>query len=311
MNKRANRRAFFVCAAICLMYTSMLVKLPGKLGAERVLDVPATTSKQMGLSMAAETSELPEVQRASPAGGAKQDPPTSTQTQIVETAQRDTGHSVQIDQNELLLEPGLFIAPPIVIFAVRQGLIDREGLIFTRKDGYNKVSWKKPLEILKDKDEEGLKNISRTIGKKSILDFLKKEGITISKDLDVKEIMLGRGYKVERAKLTALYDNQVPEDYRALFPFRLRGMSICMGEEGFELRKAKDELPVQQTVEETEWVMPNLLDQPVKAALEKLTVRTAKIKIYGSGTVTDQLPKPFEKVQGDMGCTIYGRTYKP
>jgi hypothetical protein len=311
MNKRANRRAFFVCAAICLIYVSMLARLPERFGAGRVSEVPEATSEHMSLSVPAETPGHPEVQRVSSTGEAEQNPSTNVQAQIVETTQRDTDRPVQIEQNETLFEPTLFIALPIVIFAIRQGIIDREGLIFTRQDGYNKVSWKKPLEILKDKDEEGLKNISRTIGKKSVLDFLKKEGITITKDLDVERIMLGRGYKVERAKLIALYDSQVPEDYRTFFPFRLQGMSMFRGKEGFELRKIKDELPVQHPVKETEWVMPNLLDLPVKAALEKLTIHTAKIKIFGSGAVADQLPKPSEKVQGEMECTIYGRTYKP
>ena len=56
--------------------------------------------------------------------------------------------------------------------------------------------------------------------------------------------------------------------------------------------------------------MPNLANLPMKAALEKLASKTSRIKIYGSGVVTDQNPKALEKVKGETQCAIYGRSYK-
>jgi hypothetical protein len=56
--------------------------------------------------------------------------------------------------------------------------------------------------------------------------------------------------------------------------------------------------------------MPNLANLPMKTALEKLALKTSRVKIYGSGVVMDQNPKAFEKVKGEAPCAIYGRSYK-
>ncbi len=76
-----------------------------------------------------------------------------------------------------------------------EGRMDRErGFDFWEKGWYNNVAWKKPLEILKDHDEDGLRSIFSTIGQKRVLEFLKQEGVNPSGRLSAEDIILGRGY---------------------------------------------------------------------------------------------------------------------
>jgi hypothetical protein len=318
MNKRANRRAFFVCAAICVMYISIVTKLPERFGTARIAEHPGTTAQALSLAM---HEEVPDSSRqqppTTPVRPAETSPATAPPASVMEVPAKEPVREISVktgiskgSENGSLIEPGLLVSVPLVVFAIRERMVERDGLIFTRKDGHNSGIWKKPLEILRDKDEEGLKNISRTIGKKQILDFLKKEGITVGKELEEEDILLGRGYRVDRTRLIALYDSHVPQEYNGLFPFTARGTGVYRGKEGFELKKVRDEQPVQQVREDESWLMPNLMDQPIKAALEKVIVHSSKIRIYGNGTVAGQTPKPFERVRGEVECVIYGRTYK-
>jgi hypothetical protein len=308
MNKRANRRAFFVCAAICLMYLSIITNLPERFGAARIAGYPGTAPQTLSFAVQEDESDASRQQPRSPAQpAATADKQEKMHVREVPAKTAVTGGS----ENSALIEPGFLVSIPLVVFAIRERMVERDGLIFTKKDGYNNGTWKKPLEILKDKDAEGLKNIARAIGKKQILDFLKKEGITVSKELDEEDIILGKGFTMDKTRLLALYDSHVPEEYKGLFPFTMGGTGIYKGKEGFELKKGRDEQPVQQAKEEEGWLMPNLIELPLKTALSKVTVHSSKVRIYGSGTVTDQMPKPFERVQGEVACIIYGRTHKP
>ncbi len=54
-------------------------------------------------------------------------------------------------------------------------------------------------------------------------------------------------------------------------------------------------------------MMPNLASLPIRTAIDKLSVHTARIKVYGSGYVTDQSPRPFERLKGEQECIIQGR----
>ena len=205
------------------------------------------------------------------------------------------------------MEPSLFIAIPIVVYAIKEGLIEKEGLILIRKEGYNNPSWKKPLDILKDKDEEGLKSVSKAIGKKQIFGFLRKEGITHVQDEGMEDVILGKGYGVEKKKLLGLYDRYVTADYQKLFPFYKDGLGVMKGKNGFEFVRAKEAAKEQHDREGTEWMMPNLSNLTIRAAIEKLSAKTAKIRVHGSGNVTDQEPKPFQRISGETECVIYGR----
>jgi hypothetical protein len=204
-------------------------------------------------------------------------------------------------------EPSLFIAIPIICYALREGLIEKEGLIFGRKEGYNNSGWKKPLDILNDKDQEGLKSISKAIGKKQILSFLKKEGITHIEESTTEDIILGKGYVVEKKKLLDLYNKYVSADYQKIFPFFLDTVGIVKNGNSFEFVRPKAASRERHEHVEEEWLMPNLTNLTIRDAIEKLSGRTAKIKVYGSGTVTDQQPKPFQRASGEAECVIYGR----
>ncbi len=322
MKKQANRRAFFVCGAIFLLYASVVGRLPERLSIVRVADGPsnATAAASMAVTGATqETTSIPEPISAAPVQPLGQPPVAQPAESLPEHAAQRTPVSVPQSKSEPpkvvetggAPEPAIFISVPIVVHAIKTRLIDKDGLIFTKKEGYNIPSWKKPLEILRDKDEEGLKYISRNIGKRAILDFLKKEGITIKDGLTVEEIILGRGYTLEKTKLTSLFDSQVTEEYAGLFPYTFHGVGMFKGRDGFELKKARDETLAHHDKEEQEWLMPNLVDLPVKVALDKLVGRTAKVRIYGSGTVTEQVPKAFERLRGEQECVIYGRSYRP
>jgi hypothetical protein len=278
MNKRANRRAFFICTVICLMYFSLAIRLPEKLSAKRISEGQGTMPGSMNLSIPKST---PQPAHATP----------------------------NVAQDESFIEPSFFISIPIVCSAIKEGLIEKEGLIFIKKGDDNNISCKKPIDILKDRDEEGLKSISKIIGKKYSLDFLKKEGVTYKKESDMDDTLLGKGFALEKQKLLSLYNTYVPEDYDKLFPFVVNGIGIVRSKNSFEFINAKDNTKVYHGKEDTEWLMPNLLNLPMRSAIEKLTIHTSKVKIYGSGNVTEQYPRPFERIQGETECIIYGGTH--
>jgi hypothetical protein len=220
-----------------------------------------------------------------------------------------TGHSAS-PVAVSAIEPELFVAVPIVLSAIQDGLIEKEGLILIKKANNTKADFKKPFDILKDKDKEGLISIAEIIGKKQLLHLLKKEDIFIQDDLEPNDIVLGKGYTMERKTLLAFFDKYVTDEYKSLFPFAYNNIEITKNAKGIEMAASHEYEKIQNQIPDIEWVMPNLANLPMKAALEKIALRTSRIKIYGSGIVTDQNPKALEKVKGDTQCVLYGRSYK-
>jgi hypothetical protein len=278
MNKRANRKAFFILLCMGLMYLSMAFNVTEKFSMKRTLN-PHTTSTPAGFG-----APIPE--RAVVANHFR---PSATAPAI---------------------EPALFVAIPIVLSAIQDGLIEKEGLILIKKANNSGADFKKPFDILKDKDEEGLVSIAEIIGKKQLLHLLKKEDISVQDDLELGDIMLGKGYTVEKKTLLSLFDKYVTDEYKSLFPFVYNDREITRNVKGFEMAESHERGKIQNPTADVEWTMPNLANLPMKAALEKLALKTSRIKIYGSGVVTDQNPKALEKVKGEAQCAIYGRSYK-
>ena len=323
MNKKAKKRAFFICVAIFVMYVMVGLGFTEKLSMKRIAasEEIMPSSISMSIPKAAPRSEVEQPAPAAPVDAPEEArvaspspevpapkvvvdaPPPKSPAPKAAALEFPTGSL----RGEPTMEPSLFIAVPIVLYAIKEGLIEKEGLILTRKEGYNNSSWKKPLDILKDKDQEGLKSVSKTIGKKQIYGFLRKEGITHIQDDGTDDVILGKGYGVEKKKLLGLYDKYVSADHQKLFPFYVDGMGVVKGKSGFEFVRAAGASKDRQDREGAEWMMPNLSNLTIRDAIEKLSTRTAKIKVHGSGNVTDQEPKPFQRVSGETECTIYGR----
>jgi hypothetical protein len=299
MKKKANRRAFFVCVVICLLYASVAAKIPDKLSIKRISEVQNSESKKVSMASQVNTHKAIEEVEG-----------------IVSVNTHATAHQIsqKAEQRpipeENQIEASLFISVPLVCFALKDGLIEKDGLISASRDGNSNITWKKPLDILKDKDEEGLKNLSKAIGTKHMLNFLKKEAITLKEELSGEDIILGKGYFVEKKKLLAAYNNHVTEDHGRLFPFVVSGTGIVKHNGNYTFVHMKTESRSHYVKDEQEWLMPNLINLPSKLALEKLIAHTSKVKIMGSGNIAEQYPKPFERVRGEAECVIYGRTYK-
>lgn len=278
MNKRANRKAFFILLCIGLMYLSMAFNVKEKFSMKRTLNTHTT---------------------ATPAGFGG----TIPERMAV------TGHSTP-PATAPAIEPALFVAIPIVSSAIQDGLIEKEGIILIRKANNAKADFKKPFDILKDKDEEGLVTIAEIIGKKQLRRLLKKENISVRDDLELSDMILGKGYTIEKKTLITLFDKYVTDEYKSLFPFVCNTMEITKNAKGFEMAEARERSKIESQTADVEWIMPNLADLPMKAALEKLALKTSRVKIYGSGVVANQNPKALEKVKGEAQCVIYGRSYK-
>ncbi|MGD0229428.1 MAG: hypothetical protein ABSC19_03590 [Syntrophorhabdales bacterium] len=213
----------------------------------------------------------------------------------------------QADASQSGIEPSLLITIPVVCHAIREGWVEKESLIFGKKDAYNNVIWKKPIEILKDRDEDGIRNILNTIGQERVVEFMKKEGLSRSSRLSAEDIILGRGYLVDKGRLIALYDKHVGTMCDELFPFSLGHIGIAKGRQGFEITSGKGGLKVTDRTAEAEWMMPNLANLPIRLAIEKLSVHTSRIKVHGNGRVTNQSPRAFERLTGEPECVIQGK----
>jgi hypothetical protein len=279
MNKRANKKAFFICVLIGLMYVSVAMKLPDRFTIGR-------------------TSETRDAA------------PTGMSVSIPKPAPVNVPAPAKPSKTEPVIEPSYFVAIPIVCFAIREGLIEKEGLIFIRKDAQDNAYCKKPMDILKEKDEEGLKSMAKIIGKKQLISFFKKEGVALREELDPRDVILGKGYVIEKNIILAMYNRNVPEDYNKLFPYTIHTTEIRRENDRFAFRQVPDTLKTYPDKDQNEWVMPSLINLPMKTALEKLATRTSKIKIYGSGLVAEQQPKAFEKMKGETECVIHGRPYR-
>lgn len=310
MNKKANRRAFFVCFFIGLMYASVFFRFPEKMNIARVSGGKEIMPSSVVGSMAKANTEisLPEV----PASIFKNQPVESELPKVSslrhEPQQARVGKGI-IKLDDKAIEPNLFIAIPLVAYAIKEGLIERDGLILVQKEGYNTSYCKKPIDILRDKDEQGLKVIARLIGMRQSLDFLKKEGIAPNQDIDSEKIITGNGYSIEKEKILTLYNKYVSEEYQSLFPFVIHGAAMDRTKKGFEFSQVREGQGIDRAkAEDKEWMMPNVVNLTVRAAIEKLSLHTSKIKVYGNGNVVEQSPRAFERTRGETECTIYGRT---
>lgn len=276
MNKRANRKAFFILLCIGVMYLSMAFDVMEKFSMKRTFNT-YVSAKPAGFS------------------GVISKTPARSQIQSEESP---------------VIEPGYFIAIPIIMFAIKEGIIEKEGLICIKGRDNMRTDFKKPLDILRDKDEDGLVSVAEIIGKKQILQLLKKEGIAINQDLALGSLMLGKGYVVEKKKLLMLFTDYVTDENNTLFPFVHENMEIVKNQKGFGIAEHNGRKRTQVATTDMEWTMPDLTNLPMKTALEKLAEKTSRIKIHGSGYVTDQNPKAFEKMRGETPCVLYGRSYK-
>jgi len=297
MKKKANRRAFFVCIAICLLYISVAVKIPDKLSFKRVSGGHNPLSNNLSIAGQETTQKSIEVEDATP-----------IKTIVAEPHETKRISEPKVKDDADQTEPSLFISVPLVCFAIKSRFIEKDGLVPAGRDSKGNIAWKHPLDILKEKDEEGIRNLSKSIGTKNILGFFKKEGIVFKERLSDEDMALGKGYSVDKNKLLAIYKNNVSEDCDMLFPYALGGMSITKMNGTYSFIYMKTEPKHRLAKHEQEWVMPNLVNLPTRQALEKLIVHTSRIKIIGNGSVVEQSPKPFERMRGEADCVIYGRT---
>ncbi|MGA3173744.1 MAG: hypothetical protein ABSE25_04875 [Syntrophorhabdales bacterium] len=312
MNKKSKKRAFLVCTVLCLLYAVVAFRLPEKMSMRRISAEEIAPSKGTLLPVpdADIDRNAPPSQRAlspipvTPLSAETSDAamgPDVTQTSVPER------ESLSADISQSGIEPSLLICIPVVCYALKEGWLDKEGLILGKKDAYNNVTWKKPLEILKDRDEDGIRSILSTIGQKRVLEFMEKEGISPPPGLDPGEIILGKGYRVDAKRLLALYNKYVGAQCDGLFPYSLGQTGIARGKYGFEMTKGEDEINNGGKTAETEWMMPNLANLPMRLAIDRLSVHTTRIKVYGNGHVTGQSPKAFERLKGEQECVIQGR----
>ncbi len=304
MNKKSKKRAFFVYVILCLFYAVVMFRIPEKLNMTRISDPQSGPSKSSFLpapqsSGRGDAARLPgekTVDAALPAKGepaAKEPVKQATEGAIAERAD---------------MEPSLLISVPIVCYAVRERWLEKDSLIFTKKDAYNNVTWRKPIEILKEHDEEGLRSILSTIGKKRVVEFMKKEGVAVGSDLSPEDLILGKGYRVDKQRLLALYDRYVADTCDEVFPFATRQAGIARGTGGFYFTKGRDSLRESAKAPEPEWMMPNLANLPMRLAIEKLAPYTSRVKVHGSGHVVSQSPRAFERLRGEPECVIQGRS---
>jgi hypothetical protein len=314
MNKKSKQRAFFVYVIICFLYVLVTFRIPEKLSMTRTSDAHVVPSNSSILPL----PEAAEVAARLPPEGAPSCTPvpqalteTAESDETLETAKAPlSAMSKSRSTNGLQsgIEPSLLISIPVICHAFKEGWLEKDSLIFVKKDAYNNVSWRKPLEILKDHDEEGIGNILNTIGQKRVVEFMKKEGVRLRQDLSVEDLFSGKGYVIEQAKLIDLYDRHVGESCNDLFPFSSKEVAIVKGPKGeFRLAQGTEVHKGDVRTTDQEWMMPNLASLPIRAAVEKLAVHTSNIKVYGNGYVLRQSPRPFERVKGQTACIIQGR----
>jgi hypothetical protein len=318
MNKKSKRRAFFVYVIICLLYVIVGFGLPGKMSMTRISDEKLTPSKGMVLPLP-NSNVVEQVLPPEGAPSCTSVPDAATDTAeeakapVANDATRPSAVAQSPDAQSVAggksgIEPSLLISIPIVCYAIREGWLEKESLIFGKKDVYNSVGWRKPIEILKDHDEQGIRNILNTIGEKRMSEFMKKEGLGLNAGLRAEDVILGKGYTVERQRLISLYDRYVSNTCDELFPFMVGDTGITKGGSGFVLTSGKKPGKDGNRAPEEEWMMPNLANLPIRTAVEKLAVHTSRIKIVGTGQVTNQFPRPFERLKGESECLIQGRS---
>ncbi len=308
MNKGTRKRFIVVFAGACLFYGTVGFNVTEKMTMRRASPA-AQGTRDMSLG-----GSRPAAVPSNEVGLEKPVPPEAGREVMLApklVVSPDAGSPLPVKKGPLPLspssvEPGFLVTVPLIVQALEAGWVDREGLIFTRKDAYNKGSWKKPVDIIRDRDENGIRTILGTIGHNHVVEFLRREGLEARDGLTVQDLALGKGYGLEKKRLAALYDRYVPAKYASLFPLTLGATSVVRAQDGYDVIKATGMVPT--TVgEEKEWVMPNLSGLPIRVAIERLSHYTTNIRVYGSGTVAEQAPKAFERLRGDADCLIQGR----
>ena len=277
MNKKANKKAFFVLAGIGCLYMMIALDITHMFSMER-------TGGQ---------AVSPAVQSLGIAGGTRDEAPPVQKTAAIGPSSA--------------LEPSLFISVPLVFAAIEEGFVEKEGLVLIKRDNGTRSDFKKPMDILENKDEEGLKKIAEMLGKKRLVHLLNKENISVKDDMEAAEIMLGKGYTVDRKVLLAMYDRHVPAACSGLFPFACGDREIAKSGKGFVITSSEKNGPDGIAAGREEWVVPDLTNLSMMAAIGKVSAHTSKIRVSGSGFVVDQTPRAYEKVRGEVECRIYGR----
>jgi hypothetical protein len=313
MNKKSKRRAFFVFVAVSLLYVAVTFRLPEKFSMNSFANEQNAPSKGTIIPLPSISS----VKDLLPSEGAPSCPPVSrTPVETAEHGKTPDGPSAPVSlphpstvagSSQSGIEPSLLLSIPIISFALSEGWLDRDGLILTKKDAYNNVSWRKPVEILALHDEDGIVNILKTIGQKRMLEFLGKEGIVPSNDLSAESLFLGKGYGVGQDRLVALYAKYVPKEWDSMFPFSASGVGMAKTEAGYRLTKGKDAPREPKKAIDEEWMMPNLSNLPIRTAIEKLAIHSSRVKVYGNGRVMSQSPRPFERMKGEGECVVVGK----
>jgi len=311
MNKKSKKRASLVFALTCLVYVSVTFRFPEKMSMRRISEEQAPPSKGMMLPVpdidTSDRNASPSQGALSPSAASPASPETGEavmRPEVKPAAMKDNQAAAACRSG---IEPSLLISVPIVCYAIKEGWIEKEGLIFGKKDAYNNVIWKKPIEILKDHDEDGVRSILNTIGQKRVVDFIRKEGLSPASELSADDIMLGKGYRVDEGKLVAMYNKHVGAMADELFPFSSREIGVMKGRYGFEITSGKEGPKEDKKTAEAEWMMPNLANLPIRLAIGTLSAHTGKIKVYGNGHVMSQSPRAFERLRGEQECVIQGR----
>ncbi len=281
MNKQAIRKAFFVCASIGLAYAALAFNVQDMFSMKRTYE---TSVKKAPKSL---NVAVP---------GARKEPPRQVPV---------------ITGSDPSFEPSLLIAVPIVAYAIREGMVEKDGMVLVKRTGNaSSVYLKKPLDILKDRDREGLRTLARIIGRKNMETFLIREGVKLPDRSLTFDPLAGTGYSVDGKTLTALYNKYVDAGFDILMPFASGGLEVSRKAGGFAVGKAQEEKRAQAGRDSAAWTMPDLGGLSMKAALDRISTKGQAIRIYGSGVVTDQYPRPRERVEKDTRCILYGRTYQ-
>ncbi len=310
MNKKAKKRAFLVFALLSLLYISVTFRFPEKVSMVRTSEEHTTPSHGMILPVsdteANDRASSPppgalSPTAASPALAATQEA-TRPESQPAPARDRQPAFS-----NRSEIEPSLLISVPVVCCAIKGGWIEKESLIFGKKDAYNNVTWKKPIEILKDHDEEGIKSILATIGQQRVREFMRNEGLRLKADISTEDMILGKGYRIDEQKLVALYNKYVGGVADELLPYSLGEVEMVKAGAGFEIARVAGKPKDDKKVPEAEWMMPNLANLPLRLAIARLSAYTGRIRVYGNGHVASQFPKAFERLKGEQECVIQGR----
>lgn len=298
MNKPAVRKAFIVCATIGIVYTGIAFDVQDKFSMRRT---HSEKKGPQGLNLIPAKTEVKIISPGSADSKKFAIAPSKAQRAPLPVITGDASS----------FEPSFLIAVPIIAYSFREEFIEEDGMIFvTNANDPASIYLKKPLDILKEKDMEGLKSLARMIGKKNIDSFLRKEGVVLpDKSLGIDTIA-GIGYSIDKNLLLNLYRKYVGEGFDPLLPYAVAGFEISKKNGSFQLTTIKSNKYPQAVKENSALAMPDLTGLSMKKALDTIAVKVGSVKIHGSGTIIDQFPKPNEKVGKDTLCVLYGRTYQ-